>query len=212
MVQVAVIDYELGNLQSVVNAFEILGVDAKLTNKKEDLQAADGLVLPGVGAFADGMKNLKRLNLISILDELVLRRKKPVLGICLGMQLMAEKSYENGEFDGLGWIKGEVVRFKIEQYNLKVPHVGWNDVHLNQKSKLLAFKDEVLTFYFVHSYHFVCREPSDVIGICTYGKDFTAIVESNNIYGTQFHPEKSQRHGLDLLRNFLNIVQEGDKG
>lgn len=200
---VVVIDYEFGNVRSVVNALEVLGAQVFLSRRESDLRAADCLILPGVGAFGEGMANLRRFGLVPILDELVLQQKKPFLGICVGMQLLAQKGYEGGEFEGLGWLDADVVRLDVENKNLKVPHVGWNDVVATRDSALLGKAGEQQTFYFVHSYHLQSREPEIVIGQCEHGLCFPAVIQKENIVAVQFHPEKSQKPGLRLLANFL---------
>lgn len=211
-VNVAIIDYELGNVRSVSNAFETLGVNVVLTREIEALNRADCLVLPGVGAFGDGMSNLKRLGLIEPLNELVLNQKKPILGICLGMQLMASTGHENGIFPGLSWIDAEVVRFpenlSFEGKPLKVPHVGWNDVRSVRDNPLLGPKDTTQSYYFVHSYYMHLNHPEDAIGVCDYGMDFTAAIQRDNIFAAQFHPEKSLKNGLGLLKKYVAAVEE----
>ncbi len=198
---VAVIDYGLGNVQSVIGAIEKLGFDAVLTNDHERLTQSDILILPGVGAFGDGMKHLEKNNLIDILNKLVLVDKKPILGICLGMHLFATKGYEFGEYKGLGWIEASVQKFEIP-VEFKLPHVGWNDISILRDSELFSKIEEKL-FYFVHSYHFVPKNEKVILATCNYGIPFVASVNQANIYGTQFHPEKSQKEGLLVLKNFL---------
>lgn len=199
--QVAVVDYGLGNVQSVIGAIEILGFNAILTNDFDELSNADALILPGVGAFGDGMKHLTEYGLVKSLNRLVLEEKKPILGICLGMQLFASRGHEFGEEKGLGWIDAEVIKFNIgSQY--KLPHVGWNDIEFTKSSRIFEGVENKL-FYFVHSYHFVVEDESDVLAICEYDKPFVSAVNKNNIYGTQFHPEKSQKEGLLVIENFL---------
>ena len=199
---IAIIDYGLGNLKSVFGAVKRLGYDVVISRDFKDLERAHKLILPGVGAFGDGMRNLNEFGLVDCLSTLVLKESKPILGICLGAQLMAEESFEFGNNQGLGWIKGSVIKFDLADKKLRIPHVGWNS--------LLQVKDDPLfhdipdkgLFYFVHSYHLQCKEDI-VIGECEYGNRFTAAFHKNNIYGTQFHPEKSQLLGLELLKNFL---------
>jgi glutamine amidotransferase len=205
---VVVIDYEFGNVRSVVNALEALGAQVLVSRHEVDLHRADCLILPGVGAFGEGMANLKRFGLVPVLNELVLQQKKPFLGICVGMQLLAKTGYEGGEFEGLGWVDADVVRLSpenlpIENQPLKVPHVGWNDVTVCRDNTLLGKTGEQQTFYFVHSYYLQCREPEIVLGQCHYGLDFPAVIQKGNIAAVQFHPEKSQKHGLRLLANVL---------
>jgi len=201
---IVIIDYNMGNLASVANAIEYIGYKAIISNKIEDIKLADYIILPGVGAFPDGMKNLIDLNLIEVLREQVLERKKPFLGICLGMQLLADEGYESGLTKGLGYIKGKVKKFDLKDKNLRIPHVGWNEVYF--KKNCILFKDlnKSEVFYFVHSYHFTPEE--DVVaGTFDYGGEFTAIIQKDNIFGTQFHPEKSQKAGLKILENFIKF-------
>jgi glutamine amidotransferase len=213
----AIIDYELGNVASVANAFEFLGVQVSLTRDVRALMKADCLVLPGVGAFGDGMANLNRLGLVNTLNGLVLEEKKPILGICLGMQLFATTGHENRIQQGLGWLDAEVVRFPADLSHegrpLKVPHVGWNDVTTVRDNPLLGPLGHQQSFYFVHSYYMQLKNPADAIGICDYGMPFTASVQKDNIFAAQFHPEKSLKNGLKLLSNYLaaaqTLVEEG---
>lgn len=199
---ITVIDYGAGNIRSVVNAFEAIGCKVTIAKKPSELAKAERIVLPGVGAFEAGIKNLTRLGFKEPLEKLVLNKKKPFLGICLGMQLLAKKSFELGEHEGLGWIKGSVE--KLKPRNLKVPHVGWNDVGITKKNILFkGIKEPV--FYFVHSYCLKCKNQRDVIATCDYGQKFTAAVQHENIFAVQFHPEKSQQNGLQLLKNFTNF-------
>ncbi len=196
----------MGNLRSVQKAFEKVGCNAVITNNHDIIREADKIVLPGVGAFKDGMKNLEELGLIDILNEEVLKNKKPFLGICLGMQLIAKKSYENGETEGLGWVDAEVVKFNFSNQDkkLKIPHVGWNNVHYQNNSTL--FKDVLNNsdFYFVHSYYFKTNE-NIVTSTTDYGFNFVSSINKDNIYACQFHPEKSQIVGLKVIENFINI-------
>jgi glutamine amidotransferase len=199
----------MGNLRSVQKAFEKVGCDAVITNNHEIIKNASKIVLPGVGAFKDGMKNLEELGLIDILNEEVLKSKKPFLGICLGMQLVAKKSHENGETNGLGWVDAEVVKFDFTDYDkkLKIPHVGWNNVSYKNNNLLFDGIANNSDFYFVHSYYFKTNE--DIVTSTTdYGFDFVSSVNKNNIYACQFHPEKSQTAGLKLIENFVNINGE----
>lgn len=212
----AIIDYGLGNVRSVANAFESLGVNVVLTRDSEVLNRSDCLLLPGVGSFGDGMSNLKRLGLIETLNELILNQKKPILGICLGMQLMARTGHENGTLKGLGWIDAEVVRFpenlSFDGKPLKVPHVGWNDVRSVRDNPLLGPKDTTQSFYFVHSYHMHLNHVEDAIGVCDYGMDFTAAIQRDNIFAAQFHPEKSLKNGLGLLKRYITTAESLIKG
>jgi len=192
----------MGNLRSVQKAFEKIGCNAIISNDKETIQNATKLVLPGVGAFKDGMKHLQELNLIDILNKKVLEDKTPILGICLGMQLLSNKSYENGETTGLGWIDAEVVKFEFDNTNLKIPHVGWNEVIFQDNNNtLFSHIENHKDFYFVHSYYFKPNEDV-IIATTEYGFEFTSAINKDNIFATQFHPEKSQANGLQILKNF----------
>jgi glutamine amidotransferase len=201
---IAIVDYGLGNLRSVAGAIERLGFGVLITHHPNELVKADKLILPGVGAFGDGMKNLRKSGLIEVLNNLVLSEGKPILGICLGFQLMANESFEFGRHNGLGWLDASVIKINTDE-NLRLPHIGWNDLY--QRRKSILFKDipQDALFYYVHSYHVECEDTNIVIGECEYGMRLTAAVERENIFGTQFHPEKSQQWGLKLLRNFLEM-------
>lgn len=202
----------MGNLGSITKAIEYIGGDVLLTANPEDLARAERIVLPGVGAFGDGMKNLTTRGFIPALQEQVAQNQKPFLGVCLGMQLLATKSYEFGEHEGLGWIDAEVKLIKAPPLvgegegwvTRKVPHVGWNNVTFIQEHPLLSGIQSGADFYFVHSYHMICADSSFIIGTMDYGGPITAIVAKDNIFATQFHPEKSQKHGLQMLKNFIH--------
>lgn len=200
---VVIIDYGLGNLRSVAGAVHRLGHPFRVSRQRADLEAADRLILPGVGAFGDGMKNLRELGLVDVLNDLVLGRCKPILGICLGCQLLARESFEFGHHEGLGWIDASVVRLEPGDPSLRVPHVGWNDLVQKRPCVLWEGVPPGALFCYVHSFHLRCGDPEVVTGECPYGGTFVAAVRRGNIYGTQFHPEKSQLHGLTVLRNFL---------
>lgn len=201
--RVGIIDYGLGNLKSVAGAVEKVGYEAVITNEKKDLEKVGKLILPGVGAFGDGMKNLRQLGLVDLLNGLVLREKKPILGICLGAQLLSRESDEFGRHQGLGWIDASVQRIESNGTGLRVPHVGWNDLLPVKNSVLLEDIPQGALFYYVHSYHIVCATRDIVVAECEYGVKIAAILQKENIYATQFHPEKSQLYGLRLLKNFL---------
>jgi glutamine amidotransferase len=200
---IAVIDYGMGNLRSVLNALDSLGAESQLVPSAAQLDGADKLVLPGVGAFGDGMRHLHERGFAAELPERV-AEGQPLLGICLGMQLLATRGYEHGEHDGLGLIPGEVRYIETDEA-LRIPHVGWNELTIERESPLLGGLDESPMFYFVHSYELVPDDPSVVTGTTDYGRPVNATVERDNVYGVQFHPEKSQRSGLALLRNFLAL-------
>jgi imidazole glycerol-phosphate synthase subunit HisH len=199
---IVIIDYGLGNLRSVAGAVEKLGHVPVISNRLEDFEKATKLILPGVGAFGDGMKNLNQLGLIQPLTKLVKEKKVPILGICLGVQLFAKESCEFGQHQGLGWVDASVVRLEPKG-SLRIPHVGWNDLVQKRKSVLFEDVPSDALFYYVHSFYLKSENPDLVIGECDYGGPVTAAIQSGNIYGTQFHPEKSQLHGLQVLKNFL---------
>lgn len=203
--KIVIVDYGVGNVHSVYNAISLLGYKKiKISGLESDIEDADSLILPGVGAFDEAIRNLKSKNLIPILNQEVLIHKKPILGICVGMQMLAEGSDENGWHDGLGWIKGKISKITLPpQYT--VPHVGWNEVNLKFDSSLLKQNQNKSHFYFDHSYHFEGQE-NNILAYCDYGKKITAAIYSENIFGVQFHPEKSQTNGLKLFRNFFNIT------
>lgn len=201
---IAVVDYGMGNLRSVSKALEHVGAKVKVSDRAQDLKEASGIVLPGVGAFKDAVRNLKVKGLWEAIVKEV-ERGKPLLGICLGLQLLFEKSYEFGENEGFGFIKGEVVKFELPK-EYKIPHMGWNQVYRRKESSLLKGIKEGDFFYFVHSYYVKPKERETTLTETDYGIYFTSSVEKENVFGVQFHPEKSQRVGLKLLENFLRIV------
>lgn len=197
---IGIIDYGMGNLMSVEKAFEKLGFEAKLLKSPQDLKDINAMVLPGVGAFEDAIDSLKSLGWIEVIKDVV-KSGMPFLGICLGMQLLFEESFEGGHFEGLGLIKGSVRRFEPRQKYLKVPHMGWNSVKKTRDSRLLANIPDNTDFYFVHSFY--CAPREDVtIGVTEYDNIFSSCVEKCNVFGAQFHPEKSSRFGLQILKNF----------
>lgn len=199
---IMIVDYGMGNIFSVKKMLDMLGVTSFISNNPSDILKADKIILPGVGSFKMAMENLEKYNLIGVLNEARLN-KTPILGICLGMQLMANYSYEGGKVEGLGWING-VVDVLIPDGGLRVPHIGWNNVKLLDKNLLFnSFLGEP-TFYFSHSYAIRYDKQSEVIAVCDYGQIFPVAIQSNNIFGTQFHPEKSQLNGRILLENFLS--------
>jgi glutamine amidotransferase len=201
---IVIIDYQTGNIGSIANMFKKIGAEALISSQIDDIRRADKLVLPGVGAFDTGVENLRQGNLLDILEEKVIRQKTPILGICLGMQLFSRES-EEGQLPGLGWIDAQTVRFRFEpdQQNLKIPHMGWNQVKVWRESPLFSQEEENPRFYFVHSYHVVCRDPNNVLATSHYGYEFTSAVIKDNIAGCQFHPEKSHKFGMRLFTNFV---------
>ena len=203
---IAILDYGIGNVGAIRNMFAKIGAQAKVTASPADLRAATKLVLPGIGAFDTGMRHLQASGLIPVLNQLVLEEGKTILGICLGMQLLARRSAEGAQ-EGLGWIKADCVRFdSTGPERLKVPHMRWNSVRAMPCSTLLDVGGEAPWFYFVHSYHVVCDNPTDVAGVTVYGNEFTSAVQCGHIYGVQFHPEKSLRYGKRLLEKFVELT------
>lgn len=207
---IVVVDYDMGNVGSILNMLRKLGYEAKLSRLREDIEDASGLILPGVGAFDQGMSNLKRLGLLELLNEFAVSKALPTLGICLGMQLLVDSS-EEGMLPGLGWISGRAKRFSFAdpQCRLRVPHMGWNEVRFRTRDIGEGLSDcffvstaAMQRFYFVHSYHVCCVSDADVLGTTTYGYEFASVIAKGNIFGTQFHPEKSLRSGMALLDAF----------
>lgn len=202
---IAVIDYGLGNLRSVAKALEAVGAKVKITNKPAEIQAAAALVLPGVGAFKAAMDKLGRLNLVEPIKAAI-SENKPFLGICLGLQVLFSASEEHGSSAGLDIIKGKVKKFPA---TVKIPHMGWNNVKLKaQSSKFKVFENipDESYFYFVHSYYVEPQDKSMVVATTDYGPEFTCAVNKDNLWGVQFHPEKSEKLGLQILRNFVSYV------
>ena len=206
---IIIVDYGMGNLRSVSKALEqISHDDVKISRDPQDLQKANKIVLPGVGAFGDAMNNLRKFGLIKVLNEQVLQLKKPFLGICLGMQILTTEGFEHGHCLGLGWVLGTVKRFQLDKKKFKVPHVGWNEIEIKQESDLFKGLDNKLDFYFVHSFHMECNDQSWIAATCFYGYEFIAAIKKENIFATQFHPEKSQQNGLKILKNFVDWKQK----
>jgi imidazole glycerol-phosphate synthase subunit HisH len=203
MTKIAIIDYQMGNLRSVQKGFEKVGHAATITDRPADLSAADKIVLPGVGAFGDAIAELSRRDLVGPIRDAI-AAGKPFLGICLGLQLLFDVGYEGGQFEGLGILRGKVVRFDLP-HEFKVPHMGWNQGRFLRPAPLLAGIADGTFFYFVHSYHCVPEDPSAVAIQTDYGHPFCAAVWRENIFATQFHPEKSQEEGLKILRNFAEL-------
>ncbi|WP_022847673.1 MULTISPECIES: imidazole glycerol phosphate synthase subunit HisH [unclassified Desulfurobacterium] len=201
---IAVIDYGMGNLRSVSKAVEYVGGNVVVTDEMHKIKDAEAIILPGVGAFKDAVKNLKERNLWEVIIREV-EKGKPFLGICLGLHLLFEKGYEFGEEEGLGIIKGKVVRFELP-HEYKIPHMGWNQVSIKKESRFLNGIKTGEFFYFVHSYYVKPEDASVILTTTDYGIDFVSSIEKENIIATQFHPEKSQKAGLKLLSNFLEMV------
>lgn len=201
---VVIVDYGMGNVGSILNMLKKVGALAKISGDPVDIMKADRLILPGVGTFDEGMKNLADRRIIDVLNKRVLEDKCNILGICLGMQLLTKRS-EEGHLAGLGWIQAETIRFKAENTNIKIPHMGWNEVKPVNKTSLFLGYNNIPRYYFVHSYHVACKNPEDILGTSFHGYEFTAAVKKANIMGTQFHPEKSHKYGMQLLQNFMNL-------
>jgi glutamine amidotransferase len=200
---IGIIDYGMGNLLSVKSAVEYLGFDAELISSPEQIASHEKLILPGVGAFPDCIKNIAEKGFLKELSKEVLENKKPILGICLGMQVMASLGHEGGKTNGLGWFDSEVELIVPDNEKCRVPHVGWSETTCTSHKLFEGIKGTP-EFYFVHSYHMKCKNANDVIATFNHGGTFTAAVAKNNIIGCQFHPEKSQEHGLIVLSNFIH--------
>lgn len=204
---IVIIDYGMGNVGSIRNMLNRIGVPAMVSAELENIRAAEKLILPGVGAFDHGMSNLVERGFIPLLKQKVVEEKTPILGICLGMQLFSRSS-EEGKLPGLGWIDADTRRFKFdgESSHLKIPHMGWNTVNPVGEESLFQGFPQIPRFYFAHSYHVCCRHPEDVIGTTCYEYAFAAAIQRGNILGTQFHPEKSHKFGMHVLRNFAELI------
>lgn len=203
--KIGILDYGSGNVRSVANAVAHLGHEVVLSHDEEVLRECDRLILPGVGSFRAAMDRLGELRLVPILENLILAEKKPYLGICVGMQILADFGEEFGEHRGLGWIRGRTRKLDVQSQGLRLPHIGWNELE-RPPSDFDVFRDlpPRPTFYFVHSYA-LCPEEQVTVAYCTYGVRFAAAVRKGNITGVQFHPEKSQHDGLNLLENFCSV-------
>jgi glutamine amidotransferase len=202
---ICIIDYGLGNLGSVSNMIAHIGGSFKVLTNPEELKDAKKILLPGVGAFDHGMNNLIQRKWVKELSKKVMDEKVPILGICLGMQLMCKTS-EEGNLPGLGWINAEVLKFNYDKIiPCKVPHMGWNSISVKKKNPLIKDIDLEQRFYFVHSYYVSCNEKQDIIAIANHGHDFVAAFSHDNIYGAQFHPEKSHSFGMSFLKSFIEV-------
>jgi imidazole glycerol-phosphate synthase subunit HisH len=210
MKKIIIVDYGLGNIVSAqqsflkVADFYKMNAEVIISNNPNEIQNSTHIVLPGQGAFHSCIDGLKKISgMIDALEKSVIKNQKPFLGICVGMQLLAEKGLENGEHNGLGWIKGTTKKLQVG--NLKLPHMGWNNIKLSNQYSKMKFYEESKDFYFVHSYYFDCLNDENIIATTEYGLDFPSIVAKENIYGVQFHPEKSSDQGLLMIKEFLSI-------
>jgi glutamine amidotransferase len=204
---ITIIDYGLGNIKAFSNIYERLNINVKIATKKSDLKGATKIILPGVGAFDYAMSQLNNSGMRDELEKEVISNKVPILGICVGMQMLANSS-EEGSLSGLGWINGEVNQFDknlLKQNLYMLPHMGWNNINEFNKNDLFKNIPNFGRFYFLHSYYFICQNKENIITTTSYGIDFASSVNEKNIYGVQFHPEKSHNLGVSILNNFANI-------
>jgi imidazole glycerol-phosphate synthase subunit HisH len=205
MNDIIIVDYGMGNLGSVRKNIDALGVKSLISSDPQQIKNCDKIILPGVGHFGKAVQEIKARGLWDLLSEHVKTEQKPILGICLGMQLMAAHS-EEGDAEGFGWFDARVIRFKMtDAYKFKVPHIGWNSIQIVKESKILTNIPNDSQFYFVHSYHVVCNDYKDILSTTIYENEFVSAIQKNNIAGTQFHPEKSQDAGMQLLKNFISL-------
>lgn len=203
--KVVIVNYGMGNLNSVKRMMDRLRVDSVISSAPKDIAESDKIILPGVGHFGKAMFNLKELNLLDTLNEAVLVKRKPILGICLGMQLLAKRSEEGGG-EGLGWFEAEVVKFDVsDKLKYKIPHMGWNQVLIKKSSPLMKNVAEMSEFYFVHSYHVKIENDADTLNETEFDYVFPSAIEKENIFGVQYHPEKSHDAGAQLLKNFIEL-------
>lgn len=204
---ISIVDYGLGNLKAFANIYKRLNIPAEIVTTVDQLKRSERIILPGVGAFDHAMERLNNSGLRDILDELVLNKGIPVLGICVGMQMLGNSSDE-GSLSGLKWIDGDVKLFDVNsiQHTTRLPHMGWNDVEPTKQNPIMEGLDKNAIFYFLHSYYFSCSNPDDSIAESDYGIRYTCAVNHKNIYGVQFHPEKSHSYGIQLLKNFANLA------
>ena len=199
-ISVCILDYGSGNVNSVLNILQHMNYQAVISNDEDQIKKCSHIILPGVGSFGSAMDKILSRIPISVLEDEIIKYEKPILGICVGMQIFANKGFENGIFDGLGWIKGKVE--KLKSGNLSLPHIGWHNIEVNSDSKILSNVYDQ-DFYFLHSYVFKPENNDIIIANTVYGEKFCSLINKNNIFGTQFHPEKSQKAGMQLIKNFL---------
>ncbi len=202
---IVILNYQMGNIHSVYKRLSNLDCKLKVSESPNDLNNADKIILPGVGHFSKAMEQLKRLEYLDILNEKVLVKQTPILGICLGMQVMCKKS-EEGNTEGLGWFDADITKFKVsDKLRYKVPHTGWNDVLITKDHPIITNIPKETAFYFVHSYHVSNHQDDDVLGVTNYEKDFVSAIAKEHIVGMQFHPEKSHDVGQRIFENFVNL-------
>jgi glutamine amidotransferase len=203
---ITIINYGSGNIKAITNIYEKLNIEYKIAKTPEQVRGAEKIFLPGVGAFDETISKLDSTGFRTVLDKEVLENKVPIIGVCVGMQILAESS-EEGILCGLGYIKGKVKKIDAALLNQKpkLPHLGWNSVEIVRQSNLLKNTDPEFGFYFLHSYYFECSNPEDILTKTTYGESFASAINHDNVYGIQFHPEKSHRNGVNLLHNFANL-------
>lgn len=200
-----IIDFGMGNLKSIHKAFERVEVQSRVSADLEEIESAEKLILPGVGHFAQAMLQIEKMGLLPILKERVLKKKVPILGICLGMQLLCKHS-EEGDIAGFGWLDAETVRFNVsDKIKYKVPHIGWNSLNFKKENPMFDGLNGCDLFYFVHSYHVKCNDNTDILSSTDYDYTFASALQKENIYGTQFHPEKSRKIGMQILKNFAEL-------
>ena len=205
MKKACILDYGSGNVKSVFNLLSYLRYEVVISNNPEDIKSSTHIILPGVGAFGKAMEKITKSIPLDIVEDHVISRSKPFLGICVGMQVMFEEGMEHGVFKGLGWLPGSVDRLDVNK--LPLPHIGWNNIEIKRNDILFHELDEINDFYFVHSYK-TNTDEEYVLGETLYGKNFCSVVKKNNLVGVQFHPEKSQKAGLKLIQNFMEYYEE----
>jgi len=203
MINVCILDYGSGNVGSVYNLINYLNVNVKVTNNKKDIINSSHVILPGVGSFGTSIMKIKNKIPLDILENEINIKNKPFLGICVGMQVLANYGYEHGKYEGLGWIDGTVVELNSMGYSL--PHIGWNNINIKKNDLIIEELDDNNDFYYLNSYIFKPKYNDNIIAMTEYGEQFVSIIKKTNIYGVQFHPEKSQKAGIKLINNFLNI-------
>lgn len=202
---IVIVDYNVGNIGSMENMLKNIGVEFITTSNPEVIEKASKIILPGVGAFDYAVKKLHELNLFNVLKKVTLINKIPLLGVCLGMQLLTKQS-EEGELNGLNLINAITIKFNFKERIIKIPHMGWNNIEVINKNNIISEMDDSFKFYFVHSYYVKCFDEIDIVANTNYGIEFNSIIRKENIYGVQFHPEKSHKYGLKLLRNFIEYA------